>query len=45
MAYDLVRNRSTRDSQRKTGDELPDSFFELTADDLRSVLNTLRQHR
>jgi hypothetical protein len=42
MAYDLTSIAST--SANKT-EELPDSFFELTPDDLRSVLNSLRQQR
>ncbi|CAF1240748.1 unnamed protein product [Adineta steineri] len=40
MAYDLTKVPAP--STNKTED-LPDSFFELTPDDLRSVLNTLRQ--
>ncbi|UJR14786.1 hypothetical protein I4U23_001774 [Adineta vaga] len=40
MAYDLTKIPST--SANNTED-LPDSFFELTSDDLRSVLNSLRQ--
>ncbi|CAF1139261.1 unnamed protein product [Rotaria sordida] len=40
IAYDLTSNSSTATNQT---DELPDSFFELTPDDLRSILNTLRQ--
>ncbi|CAF1216947.1 unnamed protein product [Rotaria sordida] len=40
IAYDLTSNSSTVTNQT---DELPDSFFELTPDDLRSILNTLRQ--
>jgi hypothetical protein len=42
MAYDLTQIPSS--SGTKT-EELPDSFFELTPDDLRSVLNSLRQQR
>ncbi|CAF3432372.1 unnamed protein product [Rotaria socialis] len=40
MAYDLTNNSSKSESQTE---ELPDSFFELTPDDLRSIINTLRQ--
>ncbi|CAF3737764.1 unnamed protein product [Rotaria sp. Silwood1] len=40
IAYDLTQNTSTITNQTE---ELPDSFFELTPDDLRSILNTLRQ--
>lgn len=44
IAYDVVKKeRSTRDNQNKKSDELPDSFFDLTAEDLRSVLNSIRQ--
>ncbi|CAF4333387.1 unnamed protein product, partial [Rotaria sordida] len=35
IAYDLTSNSSTATNQT---DELPDSFFELTPDDLRSIL-------
>lgn len=40
MAYDLTKVSSTRENQ---SEELPDSFFELTPEDLRSIINTLRQ--
>jgi hypothetical protein len=45
LAYDVVKTRPTRDTQNKKSEELPDKFFELTAEDLRSVLNTLQQQR
>ncbi|CAF2173236.1 unnamed protein product [Rotaria magnacalcarata] len=40
IAYDLTNNSSKSENQTE---ELPDSFFELTPDDLRSIINTLRQ--
>ncbi|CAF1280871.1 unnamed protein product [Adineta ricciae] len=40
MAYDLTKIPSTPINRTE---DLPDSFFELTPDDLRSVLNSLRQ--
>ncbi|CAF2947254.1 unnamed protein product [Rotaria sp. Silwood2] len=40
IAYDLTKSRPKRDNK---SEELPDTFYDLTADDLRSVLNDLRQ--
>ncbi|CAF2779731.1 unnamed protein product, partial [Rotaria sp. Silwood2] len=40
IAYDLTHNPSIVENQTE---ELPDSFFELTPDDLRSIINSLRQ--
>jgi hypothetical protein len=45
MAYDLAKIRSTRETKDNKSDDVPDSFFDLTADDLRSVLNGLQHQK
>ncbi|CAF3779493.1 unnamed protein product [Rotaria sp. Silwood1] len=43
IAYDLTKTRTKRDNRNNPSEELPDSFYDLTADDLRSVLKDLQQ--
>ncbi|CAF3713788.1 unnamed protein product [Rotaria socialis] len=43
IAYDITKNPATRENRNKKSEDLPDNFFETTADDLRSVLNGLQK--
>ncbi|CAF0878902.1 unnamed protein product [Adineta ricciae] len=44
IAYDTAKARSTRDKKDpRTGEALPESFYDVTAEDLRSMLSSLHQ--
>ncbi|CAF3929554.1 unnamed protein product [Rotaria magnacalcarata] len=43
IAYDITNNSAARENRNKKSEDLPDSFFETTVDDLRSVLNGLQK--
>ncbi|CAF4369403.1 unnamed protein product, partial [Adineta steineri] len=43
IAYDVTKTRSVREKKDTKTGEVSDNFYELTAEDLRSVLNGLHQ--
>ncbi|CAF3485524.1 unnamed protein product [Adineta steineri] len=43
IAYDVTKTRSIREKKDTKSGEVSDNFYELTAEDLRSVLNGLHQ--